>query len=55
MQLVEALHYKKGGAGFNSWKIHGNYQVIFSFYLHSVVLESTQPPIEMSTTEFPWG
>jgi hypothetical protein len=35
--------------------ILGNFQVMYSFYSHSLVLRSTQPLTEISTKEFFWG
>jgi len=35
--------------------ILGNFQVTCSFCAHSLSQESTQPPTEMSTKEFPGG
>jgi hypothetical protein len=53
-QLVEALHYKLEGHGFDSRRCHWN------FHWHNpsgctVALGSTQPLTEMSTRSISWG
>lgn len=48
-QVVEALRYKTGGSGFDFQRVLGNFEVSYSFDLHSLALESTQPQTEMST------
>ena len=50
--MLEATHHKMGLIP--CWVL-GNFQVTFSFCLHSVALGSNQPVMEMSTKEFPWG
>jgi len=53
-QLVEALHYKLEGCGFDSRGVIG------IFYWHNpsgrtMALGSTQPVIETSTRDISWG
>ena len=49
-QLVEALHYKPEGRGFDSRWCHNN-----NPFGRTMVLGSTQPLTEMSTRNISWG
>ena len=54
VQLVEALHYKPAGHGFDSQWRHWNFSLTQSFWLH-YGLGSTRPLTEMSTRYISWG
>jgi hypothetical protein len=51
-QLVEALHYKPEGCGFDSRWGYWDFLLTLSFLPY---LRSTQSVMEMSTRDIPWG